>query len=837
MVRESPTSRPSGRALLAGALALLALAALGLLAVRADDEGAAAPFSPTLADAAGGQEPPEPADRGDGELALAVRAAVGPLSAAEAAAAAAAVEAAAPETGLAGVVVAADGAPEPGASVHLRRPAEPLDAAPGPVVHRTALTDEAGRFRFAGIPAGDGYELRASAGDSVCERLDVAVEAERWNDSGALRLAPGARLRGRVAGPGEVPLEGARVVAGPGLEPMLTGADGRFDFGLVAAGRRSVDAEHAGHAGRGGVTVDLAPGRETDVAIALETARSIFGRVVDPAGAPVAGVQLEAERLDEQPSPFRVSGAAAESRADGSFAIEGLAAGRYDVRARPPGYRSLHASGVEAGREEALVLVLELGAEVRGVAVDAATAEPVEVARFGLERRRPGSPPGQPERAFAPVATAAEGGGRFCLRADVPPGFQFRVVGFAEGRPFATSDWLDLANGGVVEGVELRFERAAALSVAVVAADGAPVQGARVEAWDLPRSADRMHALWGGKRAEAESDASGIAVLPPQPAASLRLVGRKPGFAVTVALAVPPAVAGEPIRMQLARGGTLHGVVRDLDGAPVPGVSVWANGSSGQFATGWTGADGHFRFPHLAAGRYRLSAELDSGEDDVVMVRGVRGEDPERAYAFLVVEGGETIAHLALDTRARGALEGTVRIDGRAQAGLEVLARPLPGPAGFGPSARIEVRNAPADDAGRFRFARLPPGDYFLTVLAGMRAEYEGIECTVAPGGLASVGIDVATAAISGRVVSAATGDPVAAASITAERVALDERRELNQIVLPGTAAAADGTFALEALQAGTYQLRVSAPGHETARLAAVATGTAPIEVRLEPER
>src|SRR2546427_12105705 len=90
-------------------------------------------------------------------------------------------------------------------------------------------------------------------------------------------------------------------------------------------------------------------------------------------------------------------------------------------------------------------------------------------------------------------------------------------------------------------------------------------------------------------------------------------------LALLMALAVP-ALAQE-------RFGGLSGVVTDSTKAAVPGATVTVtNKETGAVRTGVTGADGSYRFPEIAPGRYSVTIELQGFQkvtaDDVLVLLG-----------------------------------------------------------------------------------------------------------------------------------------------------------------------------------------------------------------------
>ncbi len=217
--------------------------------------------------------------------------------------------------------------------------------------------------------------------------------------------------------------------------------------------------------------------------------------------------------------------------------------------------------------------------------------------------------------------------------------------------------------------------------------------------------------------------------------------------------------------------GTISGLVVDTaTGAPLAGVQVSVAGRRAL-----SDGAGRFRFEQVAAGRVVAAAEHP-------------GYQPAAAELELEATAvAETT--LALSRITWGTVEGSV-VDA-------VTGEPLTG-------ARVNAagRRQIADEQGRFRFERVPAGE--LRVVAG-KAVYRPGEVAVDLAATATVEAHlrlqpITRGEISGQVVDALSGEPVADARVSAGGVAMTTDSL--------------GRFVLEEVSAGRVAVTVTNPGY-----------------------
>jgi protocatechuate 3,4-dioxygenase beta subunit len=264
-----------------------------------------------------------------------------------------------------------------------------------------------------------------------------------------------------------------------------------------------------------------ATGLATPLVIDLGGA-GVRGLVVSAEDAPVSGAWVQVDRTGESGEP-EAGGSWSTTRQDGTFRVEGLEPGTYQVRVSREGAAPLVTPPVTLGPDEVRDLgrlALASGAALSGRVTDD-EGTPVEDATISLDDSS-----GRPVFSFSISTTGSDGRyrvpelrpGRYTVRFEAR-GYGPATMPVTLGPEGATLD-ATLSRGGEIRSV-------------VEDAEGNRVPGARVTIFDsLGRAVTRTLSLANlGDGGLGETDSSGVAVLPDLAPGSYRVTARKSGLA------------------------------------------------------------------------------------------------------------------------------------------------------------------------------------------------------------------------------------------------------------------------------------------------------------------
>lgn len=380
-----------------------------------------------------------------------------------------------------GRVIDASSAPVAGAEVYLWGSHETTDRG-----FVAARADVNGEYRVRGLPSGglSFLSARAPGREPTQQRLVMAGVGGAIEVDLVFSRAGGA-LAGRVFAPDGAPLASAVVVVGASMGPFdvvrfadgaegraaaaqrsVTDELGRFRFDGVAAGELAVRVRAPGLAPWQGTT-EVQVGRTASLDVVLAEGVTLTGAVRDDSGAPVPGARLSVGGASE------LFVAMTRTDKDGTFEIQGLAAGEFEVTAKAPnlGQATAKLAGVpgQTLRWDAVLADDRLTLRARLVPPpEAGTGWSLVAERFGPEGH-----------FFQSVACDSEG--RFAIPG-CPQG-ALKLTLFAAGASYFPQLVVEEARAGAAE-VVLQLDPARAPSVRlrgrIVGADGQAIGSAKL---------------------------------------------------------------------------------------------------------------------------------------------------------------------------------------------------------------------------------------------------------------------------------------------------------------------------------------------------------------------
>ncbi len=513
-----------------------------------------------------------------------------------------------------------------------------------------------GAFVLDGIAAG-AYRVRGRAhGHAPGESSELLV-ADAPVEGAALVLLDAGVVRGRVVHVDGTPAAGAAVrVYNAGVAPPTThaAADGSFVIEGLPRQEVWVGAE-GGDAACWAKSADLTQGT-AELVLRLDLAEALWGEVVDDDGEPVEAAQVDVALVDARARFIR----RALTDGGGGFRVSGLPPGEYELVATRPGTTTAPSQApVRARTGQAVRLVIPAPGAIVGRLAFADGGAP---AVFTVQLVAGAAP-----RAFTDGAFLLDGvaPGTYRVRFEGPelaPGEPVEVVVPSSGQ--ADVGTITVERGRSVEGVAVDASDRPVAGAEVVAATVLVGTGVAADSGSrAPTFQGQVtRALTGADGRFTLRGLSGGAV---SVVASHATAGRS-----TPQTAVPGA---EPLRVVLAATGSISGTVRVGGQAGPAVVAAQPHASPLAMSIVLAGADGAYRVPRAAAGRYSVAAvasdplrgaplapvgvAVASGRDaqvDLVVVRGLRALEITTggpAVVFVTTEPHEARDALALVSR------------------------------------------------------------------------------------------------------------------------------------------------------------------------------------------
>lgn len=662
------------------------------------------------------------------------------------------------------------------------------------------LTDEAGRFRVAGLAPAPGWRLLIEAdGRSAALVGPVDVAGGRDERAGLVPMVRAWALDVRVLDATGAPVVGARVVASPSARPAEPGAGatrdafvraGTTDVGGwvhltdLAEGDHQVAADGAGIVAATVIVPEAAPGSSRSVRVEVARTVAVEGRV-DAVDGPLPPVRIRAVVRDGAAfGTDEVVRTAVPDRA-GRFRLDDLPPTPVDVEATSPDGAHLYArrETYVPGSGEALVLPVPAARPVAGTVGNLTRGGGRATVRLEALRYDPLRDEHRPVRV-AEVEVATDGDhAPFAFDGVAPGVYAVRALqGGRDSGPLPVT-----VEGRGVDGLEVRLPSPATVEGLVAdvrlqaSAFGATVRLVRLQGGGpAPAIAPRA----------ATTDAYGHFAFD-DVAPGLWRVEVSDRDAVGTELEVRVA-EGERVALldlRLGTGGRVEGRVGDERARAVGGLPlrVFRVPDLEELPLVVTRADGTFRSGPLAAGRYRLRVPAGLAERP-----GIEAE-------VEVVDGETTTVDFARVGGSR--IDGAVRRRGTPVPGIGVEAV-----ADVARGCEEVVLKTVTDAHGEYHWDGLAEGRYLLRLVDG--AVRSGVPVRLGRNDRVTRDLELGEGGIRG-VVRLARGDPVAGAEVVAVPLA-SAGADLDGGTSGRVRTRPDGRFELFGLPVARYRLHVT---------------------------
>jgi len=718
----------------------------------------------------------------------------------------------------------------------------------------SAVTDAEGRFELGSIdPRTLGALLLDPGGPrGMFWPLEVTPVGGRTSDLGDLVLPPTATLFGRVVDERSAPIAGARVratdlpipeafagpVAGfrggsglafareladgeaqrvfvppPSLARLesrlpfptaITDAQGRFELTGVPQGLVLLVADDGVHrpAARSGVPTGAAGGRRDAGLLAMADGQPLEVAVRGPGGQTIAAPQvLAGNPLPGAPVAVLAAPTGLDDQGRGRFS--GLAEGAVWVAARADprhDFTVVELPDVGVGR---VTITLKTPHALTLTVLDAGGAPLPGASFFGRALNENQTP----DFVLPPLAladrTQAGDQGRYVI-SDLDP-TTWEITTVVPGHPQNRLN-ADLSGGDATAEVRLAAGHPAAVRV-VSAADGAPVEWALVEA--RPEDDGMELDLFSGPASARRTDSEGLALFSDLPPGPVKFTVNHPAFAVTDAEAALPSE--DELRVALSPGGSIAGQVFSQGGPPAEPLIVMlvqgdAPGDAELPRFALTGPEGRFEFLRVEPGSVSIQARSRMEIGASASLFETMFNSPLAEASVEVADGRQSQVELVvgaeLEGTETGLVSGRLTVNGAPAAGWRVRTW-----------GKVR-RSVSTDEGGLFDLGRIEAGEVSLLVSAPTQNIGNGFtdqrRAELKPGEQLWLPIDLTVGSIAGQVRSAATGEPLPGAEVSAAVEGEQGGWGRN----PGTVSAGDGSFAIDPVVSGHYRLRASADGY-----------------------
>ncbi len=593
---------------------------------------------------------------------------------------------------------------------------------------QTAVADRKGEAILSGL-TGNPYTAEVYYPGHSCVPLDVfsmmpvpgltfekqAIMTDEYFIAGQVRNSTGA------------PIAGARIITGrnvghqPTIYDVWTQTDGTFRIGGLVEGQAALHIFHPGYAP---AEIDAETGRE-DIEIVLRDGASIEGKVIDALNRPVAEIEVKAAlKLEHNNWKTRIEGwynpGLTWSESDGSFVIDHLEKGEYEVRALTEDKISESVScevNWNSHRKD-VALQLHNKLSVEGRVTDKETNEPIPAVTITLKRQR------NNRNSDFEAETAADGKYQFQR---LLPGYYMLMA--LPPAPYLEKNYIEdrklqfELKSEDITGFDIQLEKGGTVHGRVIDQQGNPLPGiimTAVTSGYSPMLSTKSDTL------NLSGDNGEFTLTAVQPGASINVAGISEKYApgLSEPFDLPAGGTVEGIAVTLGPWASVTGTIQNDKSEPLPNVMVNANPERSDLFAGRqfdhsfskflndravSGNDGHYRINRVAPGKATLYlSRYASPQEEKSM--GFPLYSPAKREIELAA--GETIVEdfTITETPLNGRISGTLMTsDGVPQNGVSIWASQTPYGSEPGSQGKTESQ---AD--GSFSIENLVEGKAYL---------------------------------------------------------------------------------------------------------------------------
>jgi len=480
---------------------------------------------------------------------------------------------------------------------------------------------------------------------------------------------------------------------------------------------------------------------------------------------------------------------------DGTFMLESVRPGSTQVVINAPGYAMARSPNIEV-EDGKTVPEVEVGLET-GAKLTGRITSPDGAAVAGVSVRNVARTSGAPLVNMVDDAATTDASGEYAIES-LEPGektFSFSRNGYVAQQKSVT----------IVSGKDARLD--AQLSKGIRATGFVVTDGG------LPIPDTTVRAVSTDGSREDRTDAGGAFTFEGLGTGNYSFTATKTGFAPGVVRDIDIASSG-PVRIILTSGGVINGHVSGLTLQELDQTTVYA---------GVAGAGAPMTVPVDRAGNFRLEG-VPSGTVRIGARTGVPFGGSSRSAATKIVDFDGSTAQIEIDFKSGTIIHGRITRNGAPMASAQVLFVPRDGKSQTSASAS-------ANAEGRYEIDGLDDGTYLVRIMdmallgTPFTSQYD-------VRGSDTFDITIKTVTLRGRVTSASDARPLSEANV--------ELRMPGQPAFGGRTAQTDtaGSFVLENVAAGTYQITVDKPGfgHEARAITIGDQAPADLQFNLSPE-